>query len=271
MGISDADVYQPVGQEWRLIPYVYNSRTNVATYDYRRDTALRRPAFSSAGSAQSYYFTPANPKARPVKNPQLHWRPCNVFIGYSIDYRGIAGTKLNKDVEAARWRKAFSMITAAVPWQRFRDLSTSGTVYRPSASAKAFADQQIHITYATKKPGPYHWNVNTGELGYGGLNWSLNRDRSFNRIEWGFIIVDATKASNMYVWPSPHRSAGVDELLTLYVHEIGHALGLQHTSDKYQVMFPDLIPQKPNTLGAGDKTALRKLFPATPCPTRAAG
>jgi hypothetical protein len=270
LGIDGSNVYAQRSSGWHEIPYVYNSSNKTATYDYRRDTGLQRPAFKSAGNSSSYAFASSKPKAAPTKKVQLRWKACNVFIGYSIDYHGIKGTKLNKAVEAARWRKAFSIVTAAVPNQRFRDLSTSSTVYRPTASGKAFADQQIHITYSTKASGPYHSKFVTAELGYGGLNWSLNQNGSFNRIEWGFIIVDATKASNIHVWPSPGRAKGVDELLTLYLHEIGHALGLTHTNDKYQLMYPVLMAQKPNTLGAGDRAAYRKLFPPMPCPTHVA-
>jgi predicted Zn-dependent protease len=46
----------------------------------------------------------------------------------------------------------------------------------------------------------------------------------------------------------------------LYLHELGHVLGLGHVEDISQVMHPTILKQ--THLGAGDKAGVRKLTQA---------
>jgi hypothetical protein len=266
LGVVGRSVYSRSGSDWKLQPYVYDPSTHVATYDYRQDSSLWRPAYTSMGSPKSFYFDALSSNGKPTQTLRIKWPSCQK-IGWTVDFHGTVGTKLNKKNELARWNKAFAKVTAASRnHQQFLYLNES--VYKPGVSSTKFEDHLIHITYSTKAAGAYHSNLVTNELGYGGLHWVTDGQGTFLRIMWGFIIIDATKASNMLVWPSPSRPKGVDELLNLYQHELGHALGLQHTpNDKYQVMFPQLLPQLPNRLGAGDVKAYQTMFPAVPCPT----
>jgi hypothetical protein len=267
LGVVGRSVYSRSGSNWKLQPYVYNASTRVATYDYRIDSSLWRPAYSSLGSVKSYYFDALASNGKPTQTLRIKWPVCQK-IGWTIDFHGIGGTTLNKTAELARWNKAFAKVTAASRnHQQFLYLNQS--IYKPGSSATKFEDRLIHITYSTTAAGAYHSTLVTSELGYGGLHWMTDGNGNFLRINWGFVIIDATKASNMVVWPSPSRPKGVDELLNLYQHELGHALGLQHTpKDKYQAMFPQLLPQLPNRLGAGDVRAYQTIFPAVPCPPR---
>jgi predicted Zn-dependent protease len=45
----------------------------------------------------------------------------------------------------------------------------------------------------------------------------------------------------------------------LLLHELGHAMGLEHTSAKSQIMYPTLLNRSRTTYGDGDRTGLDKL------------
>ena len=40
---------------------------------------------------------------------------------------------------------------------------------------------------------------------------------------------------------------------TLYLHELGHVMGLQHTSKRSQLMYPSLNSSTPSHFAAGDR------------------
>ena len=50
-------------------------------------------------------------------------------------------------------------------------------------------------------------------------------------------------------------------------HELGHVVGLAHTSDPTQIMAPSFNSQSPNDYGTGDSDGLRQLGVSSPCVT----
>ena len=51
----------------------------------------------------------------------------------------------------------------------------------------------------------------------------------------------------------------------LITHEIGHALGLAHVTDRHQVMYPVASSGSPTGLAAGDTAGLDTLYRAKAC------
>jgi hypothetical protein len=53
-------------------------------------------------------------------------------------------------------------------------------------------------------------------------------------------------------------SSALPKLRGVVMHELGHAMGLEHVSDPGQIMYPDVQPQT-TTLGEGDRRGLAAL------------
>jgi hypothetical protein len=87
------------------------------------------------------------------------------------------------------------------------------------------------------------------ELGYGGFlsTYTFDAGRvTSDRITQGYVVIDAPYYR--------HLSTAVRRSLLL--HELGHAVGLGHSTDASQVMYPVVSTQSPTNYAAGDLAGL---------------
>lgn len=75
-------------------------------------------------------------------------------------------------------------------------------------------------------------------------------------VKSGFITLDATK-----YWALPTEHGGFD-LETAAMHQIGHLLGLEHSSDNMSIMYPTILPsqQRKVQITDSDNIAIQKLY-----------
>ena len=206
--------------------------------------------FRSAGSA---------------KSPGAYWNPCGV-IRYGIDFTYAQKAGLKKSWERDRWRSAVNEVATAMG-VRFR---YAGAITSRSARTRPTSDSNVDviITFGNAKPrGRYGYRrVLKGPVaGVAGVQWRASERRNRRQVFGGYVVIDAKeivrRTSNWQAPPDP-RSAELrspDVVRALYMHEFGHAVGLDHVRDKRQLMYPRLQADRADTLGAGDRKGLRKL------------
>jgi hypothetical protein len=101
---------------------------------------------------------------------------------------------------------------------------------------------------------------NSREVGVGGYRaYSWRRGSAVHRLRIlaGYVVI-STRSNHIKggFGKGPNRGG-------LLLHELGHAVGLGHTTDKRQIMYPVLGPYA--TYGAGDRKGLRKVGRAAGC------
>ena len=168
-----------------------------------------------------------------TKRKPMRWNTCR--IGYRVNPRMMPAYGMSDLREAMRRVTQVSGI-------RFRYLGRTTQV--PTKRWAGPGHNQVLVAWGTNK------SLN-GVLGQA-LGVGLTTPRR-GRIDTGMVLIDARSRWNKV----PGFGAGAPHGLTL-MHELGHLVGLDHSTDKRQVMEPySSLPAA--VWGAGDQTGLRRL------------
>ena len=176
----------------------------------------------------------------------VRWNPCDGPITVRVN----APADALADVQAA---------LAAARAATGLDLEYAGTTdFLPSSTNVASQPADLVIAWATRAQSD-HWSP--GAIGVGG--WQ-SRGTSTDGTHWtwkiasGFVVVDPAAQ----VSPGFGRGATRGALL---LHELAHALGLDHTTAADQVMYPSLSSTSYGSYGAGDLAGLAKVGAGQGC------
>ena len=96
-------------------------------------------------------------------------------------------------------------------------------------------------------------------VGEGGSSW-VSEGSGPKIYVTGEVVIDADRTAGL---PATFGSgATLGELL---LHELGHVIGLGHTNDQNQIMYPTLLPVPSAAYGAGDMSGLGRLGRSAGC------
>jgi hypothetical protein len=217
-----------------------NSRLWVKTWWTYTVTAPKAPAVRTPGSAASYAFLAYQslaPKAA------VQWNPCQV-VNVRVNLNGAPAGELSLVKEAMNRISQASGL----------NLNYAGSTTFIPTKAKSLDNEpgvDISVSLAAAGTGAGHSDIlpGGGVVGWGGFS---SQGFTWMKITKGYVVVDKA-ALALSATTSGMREA-------LYMHELGHAVGMSHVNDKYQILYPSLSTQQlPASWGAGDKTGLKAL------------
>jgi hypothetical protein len=204
-------------------------------------------AANASSSASGRYTFLTTFRGKPVR-----WDPC-APITYRVNLNGSAPASELRHVHAA-----FAELGRALGGVRFAYKGATGVVPDKSDDAKA-ARTNIVVAFAAPGAGRAKSSMIKGREaargGFGPTSWTTGDGAHVPIAKAGAVVVDARKFRTM---SRKTRTA-------LYLHEIGHVLGLGHAGDRAQLMYPTLLNSGPRTYAAGDRSGLEQLGRAAGC------
>jgi hypothetical protein len=200
---------------------------------------------SGATKVPAYTFGMLWSKGKPVR-----WDPCKV-ITWRINYA--AGSSFRK--ELPRMKSAFAEV-GRVTGITFRYLGTSSR--KPFTRSGYGETASILVGFA--KPGTSGLPRRSSAIGLGGASTGMP--------ELGFDVfyskMPYTQGQAAFLSTAVKRLSA-SQRRTLYLHELGHVIGLQHTGRRSQVMYPSLSSSTPSHYAKGDRAGLKKLGRSQGC------
>ncbi len=235
---------------------IVNNHSNSVRLQIISHTAVYgvvRPACAAAvalarGSASSYSVNHNS------NGSVARWNPCDGAIHVLVNAtRGGAGA-------LADTQRALAVLSTATGLRFVYDGPTSFIPTRANSSS-----QPARLVIAWAPPGTgagrsdYFGAGEVGEGGWRSSGVSNNGGATWTwKIVQGFVVVDPTVAIAAGFGAGVSRGA-------LLLHELGHVVGLNHTGDGAQEMYPSLRSATLASYGAGDLAGLRAVGASKGC------
>jgi hypothetical protein len=189
----------------------------------------------------------------------LRWNPC-APIHYRVNVahapRGsLADTRaaIAKVQRATGLRFVYDGQTSAVPQKGYGESSPSG--HAPP------------LTIAWARPGTGKGAsslLQPSMVGVGGMVWGQWLDAGHRLHPWqaisGYVVLNDLDNAVYHRGFGSGLSRG--EVL---LHELGHAMGLQHVTDRRELMYPVALSRRAAAYAAGDLAGLRRLGRSAGC------
>jgi hypothetical protein len=226
--------------------------------------AATLPPASADGPGYRFFKT-----APGSKKPGAYWNPCSTIV-YGIDFTYAKRAGMRPAWERQRWQSVIAEVGQAMGVGfRYAGAIRSRSAGRYPTST---ADVDIVITFGgPARKGRYAYGrVLQGPVaGVGGVSWRSTSRAGRSQVFSGYVVIDAQDVVRRTEWQRrfddrPAEQRPPDVARALYMHEFGHAVGLDHVRDQRQLMYPQLQPDRPDALGAGDRKGLR-LLGRQPC------
>lgn len=221
-------------------------------------TTLAMAPQTAQGATAAYKLTYASlPNGAKVP---VRWNGCQKAITYKVNLASVPSAQ--RTAVLAETKAAVGQVAAAT---RFTFSYKGTTTEVPRVGSMPRQSAELVIAYTT--PSRTSYNLYGSVLGEGGLYYAWASRTVSGRTTYsvaaqrGFVVIDTpdmlrrTRAG----WGAGARRTN------LVMHELGHAMGLQHVSDTHQQMYPMISSLSPKGPAWGDRAGLARIGRGAGC------
>lgn len=212
-------------------------------------------ATAYAGSG-SYRLAQISMPDGTIQTPR--WDPCQARITYKVNVSQIQGRK-------ARWHavRATKISAARVASATGMRFSYQGRTNRIPKEGNLSTQNMAEIVVAFVKPSATSYSLAGSTVGQGGWSASYSRINGsyVAAISRGFVVIDEPQTQH---WRNGRHKTGVTRI-NLVSHELGHAVGLEHSSNPSDLMYPALQARTPAGFASQERYGLARLGRAAGC------
>jgi len=190
----------------------------------------------------------------------LRWNPCQV-ITYKINVDAVPGVAL----KAAVVREIRSAVGKLALAANLTYLYRGATSEVPRTTN--IDRQSAELVIAVTTPDRTDIAIGHQVLGFGGYHyWRWSGANAKNTpvdgaaIARGWVVLDRAGWLALPAGFGPGMRQG-----NVILHELGHTVGLDHVSDRHELMYPTLLASGPNGYAAGDRAGLVRLGRSAGC------
>jgi hypothetical protein len=204
-----------------------------------------------AGAAASYSFMATGPGGGPAR-----WDPCT-----PVHY--VTNLAEAPPGAAAVVAGAVAQVSAATGLTFIDDGPTTEvpTAGRQAYQPDRYGDRWAPVIIDWARPSETDVLPGGNIIGEGGSSW-VEAGNGPKVYVSGMAVIDSANTGMLAPTFGPGSTLG--ELL---LHELGHVVGLGHTTDAAQIMYPVLEPLPAASYGAGDRAGLARLGAGQGCLT----
>jgi hypothetical protein len=192
--------------------------------------------------------------------PVIRWNGCQAAITYKVNLASVPASLRTTILSETKGSVAKISKATGIAFSY-----KGSTTEVPKVGSMAKQTAEIIIAFTTTDKTSYALSGPT--LGEGGYSYAWasrtvsGKTSYYVAIRRGFVVIDTPQMLKQTAGgfgPGARRT-------NLLLHELGHAMGLQHVTDTRQQMYPSLRSTSPSGLAAGDLAGLAKVGRAAGC------